>query len=407
MTQQTMLTGTAAEEFAPPAPSRTPQLLRRLQAVVVLAVLIAGAVGVWVISDLRDDLASAPNLAQQYARLGQVQHSLTAATRLAAESVIAGEAADGDRATASSDQLGVAAALLVEAARDRPQDAAALGALSTGVLALSRTLAPVPGSTRTEAVTRLADADARLDHLRDEITTLQAQLASEAADRPWSQSTPWAVLACIAAIGVVGWVSWLVARRSHRVLNPGLVGAGLAVMFLLVTTTSAQGTAADASATSLGTQFTHVASAAEAVAQLDTAQRIVTTAVLEQHWDSDTGAAYTKALTAAKAAASDGKLPSLAAFDTATEALVEQVSNDPKAAAKALLATGEASVATLADNFLDKVDATSDKAVAAAATGPDAARSTLVFQLVLVILLAVAGAALGVLGIDRRLREYR
>ena len=58
MTEVTASPGVATAEFPPPVPSRTPQLLRRLQVAVALAVLIAGAVSVWVISDLRNDLAA-------------------------------------------------------------------------------------------------------------------------------------------------------------------------------------------------------------------------------------------------------------------------------------------------------------------------------------------------------------
>lgn len=399
---------TTTPEFPPIAPSRTPQLLQRLQLLVVLALLVAGTVSVWVIADLRNDLASAPNLAQQYARLGQVQHSLTSAARLTAESVVAGEPADGPRAAQATKQLGTAAGLLVEAARDRPEDADELSTLSQTVLAYSDTLAAVPGSARADALTRLSTADAQLDKLLGDTAQLQARLATEAAARPWSQSTPWATLACLAMLAVVAWAGWLVARRSHRVLNLGLGAAGAALLVLLVVTASAQGLAASASDASRGTQFGHVVNGTVAVNQLDAARRVLTTAVVTQHWDSTAAAAYTKALQGANQAAAPEGLPSLKSFDKAKATLADQLTRgDWKAASATLLASDDKSLTGTASSFLDDASKTSDSAVAAAATGPESARVGLVADLVAAILLALAGAALGALGLYQRLREYR
>ena len=402
------LPGANAPEFPPVVPSRTPQLLQRLQMLVALALLVAGAVSAWVISDLRNDLASAPNLAQQYARLGQVQHSLSNAARLTTESVIAGESAGGTRASGATKQLGTAAGLLVEAARDRPEDAEELSTLSQGVLTYSQTLAAIPGTPRASALAELSAADTQLDKLLSGIASLQDRLTTEAASRPWSQSTPWAALACLAMLAVVVWTSWLVARRSHRILNLGLAAAGAALLVLLGTTAAAQGLAASASDASRGAQFGHVVNTALAVTQLDAAQRILTTAVVTQHWDSTSAATYTKAFQAASEAAAPEDLPSLKSFDTAKGTLTDQLSGgDWKAAATTLLADNAKSLAGTAGAFLDDANAVSASAVTAAATGPQSARTGLVADLVIAIVLALAGAALGVLGLYQRLREYR
>jgi hypothetical protein len=402
------LPGTAAPEFPPVVPSRTPQLLQRLQVLIALALLVAGAVSVWVISDLRNDLASAPNLAQQYARLGQVQHSLTSAARLTAESVITGEAAGGRRASDATKQLGTAAGLLVEAARDRPQDADELSTLSQAVLTYSQTLAAIPGTPRATALPQLTAADVQLDKLLSGIASLQTRLTTEAASRPWSQSTPWATLACLAMLAVVVWAAWLVAQRSHRVLNLGLAAAGAALLVLLGTTAAAQGLAASASDASRGTQFGHVVNTTLAVTQLDAAQRVLTTAVVTQHWDSTSVAAYTKAFQAASRAAAPEDLPSLKSFDTAKNTLADQMTKGEwKAAATTLLADSNKSLAGTASTFLDDANNVLTSAVTDAATGPASARAGLVADLVVAIVLALAGAALGILGLYQRLREYR
>ncbi|MFT4110020.1 hypothetical protein [Propionicimonas sp.] len=400
--------GAPATEFPVPAPSRSPQLLRRLQAVIALAVLIAGAVGAWVIADLRDDLASVPNLAQQYARLGQVQHALSTANDLATRSVLLGESASGTNATAAATQVARANGLVVQAATDRPQDAAALTALGQEVLQYSTSLTVAAGASGTTARSALTAATSQLEEVLSAIDDLQAELATEASARPWSQTSPGAVIVIVVMLGVVGWASWLLARLSHRAVNPGLAGAAAALLLLLVTGVAAQNTAAQASVASRDTEFTHVVNAATAVRQLDTAQRVVTTAVLDQTWDSDAEAAYAAAYKAASTAGRAEDLGSLSRFDTQQAAITDAVSKgDPKTAASTLLSDDAKAFRAVADAFRDKAEATSDTAVATAADEPRAARSELVFHLVVTILLAVAGAVAGVGGIARRLREYQ
>jgi hypothetical protein len=408
MTEVTASPGVTTAEFPPPIPSRTPQLLRRLQVAVALAVLIAGAVSVWVISDLRNDLAAAPNLAQQYARLGQVQHSLTRAADLAARSVVAGQNPEGKAAVAAVEEVATANALLIAAAKDRPQDADALAELSRSVLDYSVNIHAAAGASRTAALPLLAGASDQLDNLASQIGTLQKQLSTEAQARPWSQGSPAALLVALAVIAGIGWVSWVLAQRSHRVLNVGLVGAAVAVLLVLGMTTAAQGAASAASDTSRNVQFTHVVNATTAVTELDTAQRVLTTAVLNQTWTTSAGSAFTKAFDAAGAAADQESISGLKAVDSAKSSLVTQMTKgDWKAASAALLGDDSKSVAGAANAFRDRAEAVVGAATATAADEPQSARSGLVLQLVIAIILAVAGAVLGVIGIDRRLREYR
>ncbi|MGC3993196.1 MAG: hypothetical protein QM779_03555 [Propionicimonas sp.] len=404
---QTPLAPTPVSEFPVPAPSRSPQLLRQLQALVALVVLLAGAVGAWVISDLRDDLASVPNLAQQYARLGQVQHALSAANDLAVRSVLLGESASGTHATAAATQVATANGLIVQAATDRPQDATALADLGEKVLRYSASLAAVAGTSDAAARTGLTASSSQLDDLLASIDNLQGELATEASSRPWSQTSPWAVIVIVVMLGVAGWASWLVARLSHRAVNPGLAGAVAALLLLLVTGVAAQSTAVAASVASRDTEFTHVVNATTAVRQVDTAQRVVTTAVLDQSWDADAQAGYTAAYKAATAAGEGEDLGTLSRFDKQRTAITDALAKgDPKTATSALLSDDSKAFLAAADDFRETADTTSGAAVQAAADEPAAARSELVFHLVATILLALAGAVAGVLGIARRLREY-
>lgn len=400
--------GASPLDFPAPIPSRTPQLLQRLQLVIALALVIAGAMSAWVITDLRSDLATAPNLAQQYARLGQVQHDLSTAARLADASVILGEAAGDPKAKSAIDQVVAASGLLVEAAKERPQDAAALQEIGGDVLRYSLVISSALGTPRAQALPQLAAAQTQLGDLLTEIQQLQAQLSAEAGSRPWSQGTPAVTLVGLAMIAVVVWVSWVVARRTHRLLNLGLVAAGIALLALIGVAAGAQGTAASASDESRSTQFTRVVNTAAATRHLDAAQQVLSTAVLTQTWSADAEAAFTKESKAAAAASKTEDLPKLSDLNNAQDALAAQLTKGQWApAATALLSDKSGALANEADAFREAGAQVSDEAVGVAAAAPTDARTTMIAQLVLAIALALIGAALGVLGLYQRLREYR
>lgn len=398
----------ATPGFPVPITSRTPQLLRRLQVAVALAALIAGVAWAWVIIDLRGDLASAPNLAQQYARLGQVQHSLNRAAVLADRSVIAGEAADGPLAAGAAAELATAAGLLVEAGPDRPQDAEALAGLARDVTRYAVELTSAAGTSRAQALPTIARAADLLDGLTADIAGLQATLVAEASARPWSQGSPVPALVTVAMLGVLGWVSWVIARLSRRVINLGVVAAAVALLFGLGLTAAAQATAADASQASRDAQFGHVVNATTAVTQLESAHRVLSSAVLEQKWGSSRKDAYDAAHEAAAEAASREDLTGVQGFHTAAGTVIAPLAEaDWKGAAQALLAAADDAPGARVDAFRAKADVVAADAAAEAAREPQAARAGLVSQLVLTIVIALAAAALGVLGIDRRLKEYR
>lgn len=395
-------------EFPAPAPSRTPRLLRRLQVVAAVAVLLAGGLATWLIADLRSDLAGAPNLAEQHGRLGQVQHALHTATTLVSHSVLAGEGAGGERPGAARDALAAASVLLVEAARDRPQDAVALGELNAGVLRYAVRLDAVAGSGRTEAVPRLAAVRSGLEALQAQVAELQAQLGTEASTRPWSQGSPLVILGVLAMVAVLGWVSWVLAQRTHRVLNPGLVAAVASLLVIVGLVVNAQSSAGSASDESRGTQFERVVGATEATRQLDTAEQVLTTAVLTRTWDARAEATVADALTAAQEALDRESAPGLGGARTAERALARAAAaGDWAGATTVLLAEGKDSFSRSAGAFRTAADEVVADAVSSAATEPRAAREAMLFSLVATIVLALAGAALGVLGVDRRLREYR
>ncbi len=98
-------------EFSPPPPSRTPQLLRQLQVVAALVLLVLGGVGTLLITQLRTDLDSAPQVAAQSARLGEVQTRLVTAATLAAEGALKVPGATANPAADAVTKVGEAVSL--------------------------------------------------------------------------------------------------------------------------------------------------------------------------------------------------------------------------------------------------------------------------------------------------------
>ncbi|MCA0294978.1 MAG: hypothetical protein LCH96_06625 [Actinobacteria bacterium] len=400
--------GASSGDFVTPPRSTSPRFLRQLEVIVALAAVLAGVLAGWVILDLRSDLASSPQRTEQYARLGEVNHALLAAGDLAARSTIAGETAGGALAGAAGDQLATAAGLLVDAAQARPGDADQLNQISQEVSRYAQELARARGAERAQALTLLGAADTQLDRTLSLITDLQATLAQEAAGQPVTQNAALVVWPMLALLAVVVWASWALARLSHRVVNLGLVATAVAILLLMATALGAQTSATEAAKVSRTEQFAHVVNLAGTVNGLDRAQRVLTTAVLRHSWGSAQDDAYTTAFAAAQKAASGEKLPSLKGYDTAKQELATQMAKgDWTGAANTLTAADDKSLDVVADNVRQSAATKTEAALAEATSAPEDARGALVVQLVLAIGFALAGAVLGVLGIARRLQEYR
>lgn len=412
MTQTTSVGNVAAAvpEFTGPSPSHTPRLLRRLQVIAALVLLVAGGVGTLVISDLRADLASAPGLAEQYARLGQVQNRLVEAANLAATGVIIDEVHGGSRAKAAGEQLAQAAGLLVTAAKERPADAGPLEQISQDVVRYGQLLRGASGTDRPKALAALEGADQLLDgRLLKSLTGLQSQLEQQAKDRSWGENTFISVAVGLAIVAALAWISWALAQRSHRALNIGLVGAAVAAIVVVATTVGAQNAAAAASDLSRDAQFGRVVNITEAAAQVGAARRVQIGAVLERSWGTAAQTSFATAFKAAgQAADTEAGLPNLSVFEQAHAKLAALLAEGDWAGAGKLVAdTGDKSLTTMAKGFSDAAAKASTEAVQTAATQPGEVSNSLLWQLGLVLLVAVAGAAVAVLGVAQRLKEYR
>lgn len=394
---------------AVPAPSSSPQLLRRLQVVAALALLVLGALSAWVITDLRSDLASAPGLADQYARLGQVQAALIDAGTTARQGVIAGNGSPSSQADTVGTQLGTASGLLVEAARARPQDAAALVDLSNQLVQYGHLLRAADARDDATAAKFLARADTRLDEqLLPALAELQAGLRTEAASRSWTQSEALVPVLAVAVLAGLVWISWIVARLSRRVLNVGLVAALGCTLVVMWVTLAGQQYAAEATERSRGTNFGDVAALTDSINQVSAAQRLQTTAVFQRRWPATDADQLKAALAAAKEQAPSSAGNTLSQYQAASKALTTLMAKaDWAGAEKTLAGTGEESLNSTAAEFVSSVDAARADVVTAASVEPSDARTGLTVQFWMVIAAALGGAALAGFGLQQRLREYR
>lgn len=400
---------TGEPDFTPPPPSRTPQLLRRLQAAAALAVLILGGVGALLISGLRTDQESAPQLNAQYARIGEVQTRLFGAATLATEGVIKGNGATTDSSTQAASQVSDAVALLVEAATSRPQDAPALTPISREVTVFGMLLKAADGRDTKQAQALLAQANRQLnDNVLPDLDQLRDQLAAEAATPSSSWGWVMPVLG-VAVLALLGWTSWMIARRSRRFLNIGLIAAVVAVIVAGWITIEAQQSTARAAEESRTTQFAAIAGLHEASTQLDVARNLQVASLLAKTWTAADAQAVTTALGAAGKATQPEKAAAILATYRGAESDLAALmaKGDWPGATKLALSTDKVAVGPTATRFQQAISDARTVATTAAAEAAAEVRNSLPWQFAAVILAALVGAGMAIAGVAQRLVEYR
>ncbi len=399
-----------AADVVTPAPSSSPQLLRRLQLLAAVGLALVGALAVLLIGELRTDLGFAPALSEQYARLGEVQTRLLNARNAVAEVVLLEQGADSSAAKAADEQLATATEQLVAAAAARPADAATLSSLGAQTIHYGQLLHTAAGAGRAEARRLLSQADQQLDdELLPGIAVVGQQLTDQAAHSSWAATGHLAVWPILVIVGLLAWVSWTVAQLSHRVLNLGLLGAALAALVVLGTLLSAQNVAGDAATGSRTDQFGQVVAATQASVGIAEARRGQLDAVLAQQWNQAREKAFAQALdTAERAAPAGSAQKTVAAFADAHAALVKQLAAaDWDGATRSLTSSGQQHLRPLTAAFQEQAAQAAAEAVSAAAEGPQTADNSLLWHLALAVTASIAGAALAVAGLSQRLREYR
>lgn len=400
-----------ATEFTPPPPSRTPSLFRRLQAAAAVALVVLGAAAALIITGLRADVASAPALAEQYARLGQVHGLLIEADTLTTRSVLQRGTAEGRNAAEAADaRLVRAAGLLVQAAATRPTDATALAGVSQSVVAYGQQLRAASAAGADTAVASLAAADEVLEtQLQPDLEQLQARLTAQ-SDGGVAEQLGWIMpILAIAVTGALVWMGWVLAQRTHRAVNLGLAGALVAALVVAGVTIAAQQAAAGAVEASRGEALANVATISRGATQLRTSEQITTRAALLQEWGEDQATATEEALaTTAAAVNQHPSLPNLTAYREANEQVISRLeASDWTGATRLVVATGNESLSSAAEEWVTAAADVAQDEVQSAAEAPTTTNDTLLVQLVVAILAALGGAALAVTGFAQRLKEYR
>lgn len=380
-------TGVAALP-AQPAASDTPRRLRRYQLVTAVAVLMLGLIGIVQLSQLRAESSATPGLGVQQVRLGEVSGAISAAGNQAAFDAAAGSPSD------QSAPLAQVAGLVVKAAAAAPARAEVLGSINSDLLQYGQLLS-AGAFDRAEEL--------RTSSLQPALDGLGAQ-SSEAVQTLWWTSPYLSLgLGLVVLIGLC-WLSYQVAQRSHRVLNTGLVAAIVATV--AIAGLAAAGTPVS-SAAGLADNSVVQASGRLTRAQLaaDSASRVLLDAVRLKHWDKATLEAF--------------GTPDKLAADAFTGEAADRY-NELRSAQAPVVTALAAGNWTKAGSQLTKGDAVAkakgelaasiskQRASLSASATSDSTNDSLLFLFeVGAAVLAMAGAFLGVRGLQTRIEEYR
>lgn len=415
----------SARSFPPPSgdPRPTPgrrfalptaSVLRALRLLAVLACLLAGAAGAYVLSLTATSLGAIDAGTQQVLRLEQVKGDVLRADGLATAGLAQGATASA--LTEYTAALGEASRLVVEASRAEPLDQADLtsvnGGLLTYALTMERARTAYPKDNAgglkvvAEAGTVLsAETVPALDKL---IAANQARVdAARASDRIWAVG-----LALVPVLLLLGASVW-VARRTRRVLNIGLLLALTASVLLwrLVDTNLASSAAVVDAARSGSLQT--ASAAATGYSKLAEAKSIEGRELLQPSTTATLDASWSAAAQAAAAAAgrldgqSAGVSAQLTAYTTAHAALADLLRANRVTEARAAAASTASGVTPTYAAASDALSTVFADATEQTRRDVAAQRDALGTGTVLAVLLGVFGAVAAWVGLGRRLREYR
>ncbi len=420
------MTGRTLPAGAPPAPGpqadapadvaagfrlRSVTLLRLLRTVAVLACLVAGAVGAYVLSTTSTSLGEISNGTQQILRLQQIKGDILRADGLATHGLAQGTPAAA--LTEYNEALQEASGLIVEASRaqayDQTQLTAVNGGLVTYVLTMERARTAYP-TNNAVGLGHVADASATL--IRDTVPALDTLIAANtgrvdaarAGDRLWAVA-----LALIPVLLLLGISIWL-ARRTKRVLNIGLLLAlaSSVLLWQLVDTNLAQSAAAVdgarqgslRTATAAGTGYSRLAEAkaVEGRQLLQPSQ----TAALQPQWDAAMVDVGTAVATLANQSAAD-----VAAYRAAHASLADLLTANKVTEARQAAANTTTGVNPTFKTASDGLLREFSLAKVATASEMSGQQQNLQLAWVFALLLGLFGAGAAWFGIAQRLREYR
>lgn len=401
---------TVGRRFAVP----TATLLRLSRTVAALACLVAGAVGAWVLNTTSDSLSTIDQGTQQIIRLQEIKGDVLRADGLATIAL-----AQGKAASATSDYTAAlkdASKLTVEASQAQSLDQGDLtvvnAALLNYALAMERARTAYPKDNAagltyvTEAGTVLSvDTIPALDKL---IAANEARVdTARAGDRLWA-----AGLALVPVLLLVG-ISLLLARRTKRVINIGLVVALAASVVLWRLVDSNLVDAADAVDSARSGSLQTVTAAATGYSSLAEARSIegrellqpTSLGTLEPTWS----AAMAEVNAALKKLGIEGSAiaTNVDAYTTAHTALADLLKANKLTDARTASANTTTGVTPAYEKASAALSGVVDSSKTATIKDMSSQRTNLLYASVIAVLLGLLAAAATLFGIGGRLREYR
>lgn len=415
--------GAAVAGATPPSTSpetrslSTPSGLRWLRTLTVLASLVAAVVaGIVFVGSARATTSIADGT-QQLLRLQTIKGDILRADGLALNGLAQGSKESVTQQQEYRSALQGAAKLAVEASLAEPRDQGDIAQVNGALVAYAATLEMARTSVRADASDKGELVDEASTALRHGVVPVLDRLIAannERINSARAESRLWAIPIAVVPVVVALITAVFAARRTHRVLNLGLVVsllASLATWYLVNTGLAGAAHLVDAAregslrtATSAASAYVALSDAksvegSQLVAPAQSAQR-------QRAWQTsyDAAARSTSFVGTAK-----GPLTrQLAAYDTAHGALVSRVASlKASDLAKAAGDTGASSV-----NVTYRVAAGSLTTVARDArtqTERDmhAQATRLEMYSVLALLLGVVSAVAAALGVGMRLQEFR
>lgn len=392
-------------------------LFRILRALLVLVALIAGVAGAIVLSSTSDSLADISRGTQQVLRLQTIKGDVLRSDGTALNGLAQGADEPLSQRESYRNCLQDAARLTVEASRAEPRDQSGLAEINASLVTYVATLelgrATMPSDSAAAAITIQAANQVLRESVLPTIDEL-VQVNQQRIDSARSINRGWVVLLAAVPVILVIATSIVLARRTRRVLNLGLLVALVASAGLWFLVDSNLGSTNRVVDDTRAGSLQNALSSAQAYAQLANAKSLEGHQLLQPGRAGNLETQWTDAMASvdtevAQLSVRAGELKTeVTAYRTAHIALNGLVTAGKTAEAR----TAAGSTASAAVNPTFSKAATSlntivDETRAQTAEGMTAQQGRLDIVIVITVLLGLAAAVAAGLGISTRLEDFR
>ena len=395
----------------------TPQRLRLLSLGVVVLSILTGIIGAAVFGYLAYSLSRAEDDAAQLIRVQQIQTNLLSADATATNAFLVGGLEPAAQRAAYDTALSTTSTLIADAARAQPADADALSALNLRVVTYAAAIEQARANNRQglpvgAQYLRTASAQLRSSTLPILTNLVNANSARATDEMDVRVGYLALVFLLVGLAGLVLAQVW-VARRFHRRVNTGLLGAAAVLLVALVAALIGVQQLSSAVRATRDGSFTALNNAASARIQANDAKSNESLTLIargsgqafEKAWSASSELVTTELGTLGGQSGLTGQWQAYTEVHAKIRALDDggqwdaAVFGATSTAANSSNSTFAAFDGALA-GYLDGVSTQTSTALSGQQPG-------LVVGAILVLLAGLAAAVLGRLGVAQRLREYR